>query len=509
MLRKIVLAQRFVIVVAFLQLVTASIVFASSCYDPINIPTSYFAGYTDKIKSLQLKFTPFEDTVCLPTSSGGCTERKLTRVVMDLVSDTPGAYPVNNYISEVRSQEGSTCSKVPSWLFGDCKFSRVTADMDSPNSMRGDFTLHLEKWASGDWICCKWLSCRHCMWKTRLWERSFDGWSNMPISYADAPPTPTPPVAEVPHSEPSPPADAPPAGEAPAPPDSPSCVISPGPANRKLYIVATTTVDTQVNAVERILTGAATSFLGVGFLTGAVFSEPILKALVPMLNQNLPDQRTDVETPSGLFDQISDVSVKTMINNYFCDLKYKPAETAFLREPNGSFIFRKVQGRDQNSEADRKLIPSSSQFCSIIRPMLENQFEDAPPFSPSPPKHVSDIGTEERLVTASPGDSLWKIAKRNYGNPYLMSVIGDANNLKGRSINVGQSLRVPPFTEIVKSGYLVSRGESLWSISERLTGEGKNYPAMATVNRKKVHSPNRINAMHLLALPDSWKPPSE
>ncbi|MFK4620050.1 LysM repeat protein [Bradyrhizobium diazoefficiens] len=447
---------------------------SADCFDPIVIPPEQYADKKDQIQSLQLRFTPITDTVCLPTRSG-CTNYTITRVVIDIISETPGAYPVGQYVSTVQAKQGETCSNVPSWLFGDCGFSKINANMIAAQEMRGDFTLHLEKWASGAWICCKWFKCRRCEWKTRLWERSFDGYTTMPLVYSDVPPT------------------------------NASCPASPSPADRKLAIPAHTEVDTSINGLERFIVGSAFSvFGGLGFLTGAVLAEPVLKGLVPMLDTNLPDQRIDIDTPDVPLSEISDVSVQTLINNYFCDLKFKRNETAFVRQPNGGFFFRMVRGRNPDQEADRKQMPSQAQFCSIIRPMLENQFAGAPPFAPTPPTPVVDIGTQERRINVKRGDSLWKIAESNYKNGFLYYAIAEANHISNSRLSPGQELVVPPFREILAAGYLISKGDNLWRVSRHYTGDGINYRELVRENRNSIRNPNLIYAARRLKLPSTW-----
>ncbi|MGH2706170.1 MAG: LysM peptidoglycan-binding domain-containing protein [Actinomycetota bacterium] len=53
--------------------------------------------------------------------------------------------------------------------------------------------------------------------------------------------------------------------------------------------------------------------------------------------------------------------------------------------------------------------------------------------------------TGDQTYTVKPGDSLWSIAKKFYGDATLATFLAEANSLADRStVRVGQKLRIPP-----------------------------------------------------------------
>ena len=113
------------------------------------------------------------------------------------------------------------------------------------------------------------------------------------------------------------------------------------------------------------------------------------------------------------------------------------------------------------------------------------------------------------LYVVGPGDSLWSIAERAYGNGEQWPMIAQANeNLvhgTGDLIQVGWQLTIPEPGEIGRPGTVtVQEGQSLWQIAEQQTGDGNRWSELALANPGLVSDPNLIQPGWQLALPSSW-----
>ena len=428
---------------------------AQDCYSPIEIPQTFYADSVDKVKRLALNFTPVDDTVCLPTSTGPCAPLNIRRVSIDIQTDAYGRQITDQYNSAVKAQEPQICQKIPSWLYGDCNFSRITSDMLNADIVRGNFTLHLEKWASMTGTCCHdIIFCHACEWKTKLWERSLDGQTDISRGYTNS--------------------------------------------NRKLQLVPSTTLDHNLTGLEYLFGSVVGSALGIGELTGAISIDVLIKSEIDMFQKNIPDDRVDVPSPTiPIGDAIADQTIKAIVTKYFDpdSIRYKLPKTMFSRETDGSFILRMIRGRDETNPADRKSMPSEAEFCDLVRPVLLSEFSGGPVFAPTPPTELSDIGTQSREVVVKNGDTLWSIANKAYKIPYLFSEIKLNNPDMGNTLHVGQVVKLLSFREIVGSGYLISRGESLWSIAKRMGEGGTQFSAIPPLNQGVIFNPNRIFAM--------------
>lgn len=150
-------------------------------------------------------------------------------------------------------------------------------------------------------------------------------------------------------------------------------------------------------------------------------------------------------------------------------------------------------------------MPSEAEFCDLVRPVLLSEFSGGPVFAPTPPTELSDIGTQSREVVVKNGDTLWSIANKAYKIPYLFSEIKLNNPDMGNTLHVGQVVKLLSFREIVGSGYLISRGESLWSIAKRMGEGGTQFSAIPPLNQGVIFNPNRIFAMQKIQLPPDWQ----
>jgi len=114
------------------------------------------------------------------------------------------------------------------------------------------------------------------------------------------------------------------------------------------------------------------------------------------------------------------------------------------------------------------------------------------------------------------GDSLWKIAQKNYNDGYKWNEIAKANNLKNpSSIEVGQKLIIPSLekkevlttdsgkgeTTITTGEYKVVRGDNLWKIAVRAYGDGYQWTKIWQANKAKLVNPNGLEIGMLLTIP--------
>lgn len=131
----------------------------------------------------------------------------------------------------------------------------------------------------------------------------------------------------------------------------------------------------------------------------------------------------------------------------------------------------------------------------------------APATSPSGTRRAPDATSRGYTVRA--GDELWSIAERELGSGELWRAIAALNPDLDDSLKVrgGQVLRLPvaPAAGIREAGpsiVIVQRGDSLWTIAERLLGDGERWVEIFALNRDRVSNPNEIDIGWALRLPD-------
>lgn len=86
--------------------------------------------------------------------------------------------------------------------------------------------------------------------------------------------------------------------------------------------------------------------------------------------------------------------------------------------------------------------------------------------------------------TVKKGDSLWKIAEKAYGSGYDWTKIYEENKAKVSNpsvISAGLTLTLPKVEERVVD-HTVVKGESLWSISANICGNGFMWEKVAADN---------------------------
>lgn len=96
--------------------------------------------------------------------------------------------------------------------------------------------------------------------------------------------------------------------------------------------------------------------------------------------------------------------------------------------------------------------------------------------------------TEDVTYIVEPGDTLWSIAERFFGDGNRYKEIAELNNLADPNIiHAGQELVIQRFSgddeeESLPTDYIVQEGDTLWSIAERAYGDGSKYTELAEKN---------------------------
>lgn len=136
-----------------------------------------------------------------------------------------------------------------------------------------------------------------------------------------------------------------------------------------------------------------------------------------------------------------------------------------------------------------------------------------------PTVEQTEIGAVSTAITyvVQRGDTLWKIAKKFYGDGshwqkiYAdnISVISNPNK-----IYVGQVLTLYPLegdgsiltgtdiTGIEGGHYTVQRGDTLWKISGKAYGTGQHWKRIYEANRDKITKPEQIYVGQILVIPE-------
>lgn len=117
--------------------------------------------------------------------------------------------------------------------------------------------------------------------------------------------------------------------------------------------------------------------------------------------------------------------------------------------------------------------------------------------------------------TVQRGDSLWKIAVKTYGDGYKWTEIQKANQAVLKNPNLlltGVKLQLPKLEQAqlaetekaVTQEYKIVKGDSLWSVAQRVCRDGFAWEGIATDN--KIENPRRIEIGTVLKV--SCPPPS-
>ncbi|OUZ10235.1 hypothetical protein BHE97_07720 [Aeromicrobium sp. PE09-221] len=141
--------------------------------------------------------------------------------------------------------------------------------------------------------------------------------------------------------------------------------------------------------------------------------------------------------------------------------------------------------------------PQQVALSTVAAPLTEPATAAAPVASAD-----TDVATTTVDYTVRRGDSLWKIAEEQLGDPMRFREIVNLNPdaLQGRAdfINPGMVLRLPSDaattseetdeTPLAEETYLVEPGDTLWEIADEKLGAGELYPEIFEASRDTVQT---------------------
>lgn len=114
--------------------------------------------------------------------------------------------------------------------------------------------------------------------------------------------------------------------------------------------------------------------------------------------------------------------------------------------------------------------------------------------------------TSATNYTVTPGDTLWELASRFYGNGNLWTIIYDANKKvigpDPNTLRVGEVLTIPVLPPTPEAYYTVEPGDTLTSIAERAYGDGNKWPQIYNANTTVIGpDPNKLQPGEVLYIP--------
>ena len=172
------------------------------------------------------------------------------------------------------------------------------------------------------------------------------------------------------------------------------------------------------------------------------------------------------------------------------------------------------------------LHPAVAETPTVQAPIAATAWS-APPLDPSlqpiaatVPQAQSPDTSDKTVYVVAPGDSLWSIAEKMYGDGQLWTRIAEANEdvVQGTSdlIRVGWKLTIPPRDPDPPPGpgtevgtVVVAPGESLWSIAEEYLGDGAQWRAIAQANESVIADPDLIQPGWRLVMPQDPAVPND
>jgi hypothetical protein len=227
----------------------------------------------------------------------------------------------------------------------------------------------------------------------------------------------------------------------------------------------------------------------------------------------------------------------------------KEGMSELLKNVVGFFTFgigsKAIQDRFDHELSDFKAqLSPDTRFVDINLPKARNE-EGGPDFIPSDPYFfvsasrlvlaMSRIGKSQpsvackvrktaiqaqkffescihpvRQYQVGENESLWTIAERLYGEGQYYQLIKDRNHLTGDAaglLAVGQILDVQPLYEVQNTNtVIVGYGDSLWKIAKDRLGDPMLYQQLLKGNSEKISDPNRMPTLIPLTLPRKSAP---
>ncbi len=91
--------------------------------------------------------------------------------------------------------------------------------------------------------------------------------------------------------------------------------------------------------------------------------------------------------------------------------------------------------------------------------------------------------SEDYIYEVQKGDSLWKIAEKEYGDGFQWKKIAQENNIENPSIiEIGTQLTLTELEEAEEQEYFVQKGDNLWKIAVAQCGDGYMWSSITRQN---------------------------
>lgn len=389
-----------------------------------------------------MDFEPVPHSICLPTVGGGCRPFKDDRVSVALTMIV-GGKKFTGYANDLLRETLVEERLIPKKGSLDASASPLGLGRLNQNVIAGTFDYRLEKWGKTNGFKCRGFKCRKTTWKTRLWRRT----TRVDVSLTQSFPSPQ------------------------------RMKFSPEAKPRK-----------DAKFLEKLLIGGVleTLFGGSG-LIGFIASEDIVGDFIESLAGSIDPADQEIDSIEEYFSsKFSGTQAWPRMRELLRSMEYNKEKTGFF----GSWEYRATQVTPN----DPSKLLDTVDFCTIVRPVLENTFGADNEFLALPSEVIENSGNHDRTITVEPGSNVWSLSRDHYGNRRLYSHVLRANNLDeqtARAISPGRQLKFPSTISILTGARFVVAGENLWGISEGMLGEGAAYPLLDIRNRE-LQNPNLI-----------------
>lgn len=164
------------------------------------------------------------------------------------------------------------------------------------------------------------------------------------------------------------------------------------------------------------------------------------------------DNTSDANFLKNNYEKLAEAVVKSIAN--YAGVSYSPANMeGYYIVKKGDSLWSIASKNNTTVDNIKKLNNLSSTNLSVgqvLKLSYDTENEDI---------------KESNIYTVKKGDSLWLIANK-YGT--TVDELKNANNLKGNTLSIGQTLIIPEKKENTnKISYVVKKGDSLWFIANK------------------------------------------
>lgn len=185
-----------------------------------------------------------------------------------------------------------------------------------------------------------------------------------------------------------------------------------------------------------------------------------------------------------------------------------------LSKPTAEYL-KSIQSQDVSFFYPFFIDPDNSGFSQVVDPLSKLQWNVVQtayyPYSPratndfftvfygffsSQMKLIDSWDEDDRVYDVVKGDSLWKIARAELGNPRLHNILATYNEdlVDPSALTLGQKILIPPMWKIFalnNHDKIVRKGDSFWK-RYLIEAGGKDWPQWLVSAKGKIKNPNRI-----------------